>query len=81
MSPIAVSLSELIRCESKPTSLHVDHLHQSEMINCSNSLTLEGKVFGAVLLLFGSTWSSVRAVSGSVTGAVGSVGTILATVG
>lgn len=51
------------------------------MINCSNSLTLEGKVFGAVLLLFGSTWSSFRAVSGSVTGAVGSVGTILATVG
>lgn len=51
------------------------------MINCSNSLTLEGKVFGTVLLLFGSTWSSVRAVSGSVTGAVGSVGTILATVG
>lgn len=51
------------------------------MINCSNSLTLEGKVSGAVLLLFGSTWSSVRAVSGSVTGAVGSVGTILATVG
>lgn len=42
---------------------------------------LEGKVFGAVLLLFGSTWSSVRAVSGSVTEVVGSVGTILATVG
>lgn len=30
LSPIAVSLSVLIRCESKPTSLHVDHLQQSE---------------------------------------------------
>ena len=55
--------------------------NKAKMINCSNSLTLEGKVFGAVLLLFGSTWSSFRAVSGSVTGAVGSVGKILATVG
>lgn len=30
LSPIAVSLSVLIRCESKPTSLHVDHLQRSE---------------------------------------------------